>query len=97
MKFTNDALVDGTSLQGHIEVYYHELVEVFGEPEEGDGYKTHAHWSLQFEDGTIATVYDWKYDSLPMGLAVWNIGGKHGSDAVFRVYEAMGLLKEQND
>ena len=95
MKFTNDALVSGTSLKGHIVTTYAELVEKFGEPERG-GDKTTAQWALNFEDGTIATIYDWKYGETPMHKTKWNIGGKN-SDAVFRVYEVMGLMEEQND
>ena len=30
MKFTNEADVNGTSLQGYVQAYYHQLVEVFG-------------------------------------------------------------------
>ena len=90
MKFTKDALVSGTSLQGHITTTYAELVEKFGEPNPG-GDKTTVEWALDFEDGTTATIYDWKYGETPMHKAEWNIGGKN-SDAVFRVYETMGLM-----
>jgi hypothetical protein len=91
MKFTNDALVNGTCLQGHIVTTYADLVEKFGAPSEGDGYKTTAKWALEFEDGTVATIYDWKYGTTPMNKTEWNIGGKT-SDAVFRVYETMGIM-----
>jgi len=89
MKFTNDALVNGTSLKGHIVTTYAELVEKFGEPNKGSD-KTTVEWRLDFEDGTVATIYDWKYGETPMHKTEWNIGGKN-SDAVFRVYETMGL------
>jgi len=89
MKFTNDALVTGTSLKGHIVTTYAELVEKFGEPNKGSD-KTTVEWRLDFEDGTVATIYDWKYGETPMHKTEWNIGGKN-SDAVFRVYETMGL------
>ena len=90
MKFTNDALVNGTSLKGHIVTTYAELVEKFGEPNKGSD-KTTVEWRLDFEDGTVATIYDWKYGETPMHKTEWNIGGKN-SDAVFRVYETMGLM-----
>ena len=89
MKFTNDAVVNGTSLKGHIVTTYAELVEKFGEPNKGSD-KTTVEWRLDFEDGTVATIYDWKYGETPMHKTEWNIGGKN-SDAVFRVYETMGL------
>jgi hypothetical protein len=78
MKFTPADWTDanGTSLQGYVEAYYHQLVEVFGEPE-GGGDKTTVEWCLQFADGTVATIYDWKEYETPMGLYRWHIGGKN--------------------
>jgi hypothetical protein len=79
MKFTKDAMCDGTSLQGYIRAYYHQLVEVFGEPDHGPNAnmdKVTAEWCLEFEDGTVATIYDWKEYETPMGLHRWHIGGK---------------------
>jgi hypothetical protein len=93
MKFTKDAIVNGTSLQGHITTTYAELVEKFGEPDFFGGDKITVEWALDFEDGTVATIYDWKYGETPMHKTQWNIGGKN-SDAVFRVYEVMGLMEQ---
>jgi len=76
MKFTNDADVNGTSLQGYMPAYLHQLIEVFGEPE-GGGDKTTVEWCLSFEDGTVATIYDWKEYDTPTGLYHWHIGGKN--------------------
>ena len=77
MKFTKADWTEanGTHLQGYMQAYYHELVEVFGEPEAG-GDKTTVEWCLTFEDGTVATIYDWKEHETPMGLHRWHIGGK---------------------
>ena len=83
MKFTTEADVNGTSLQGYVQAYYHQLVEVFGEPEAG-GDKTTVEWCLSFEDGTVATIYDWKEYETPMGLHRWHIGGRN-YEAVDRV------------
>ena len=83
MKFTTEAYADGTSLQGYVQAYYHQLVEVFGEPEAG-GDKTTVEWCLSFEDGTVATIYDWKEYETPMGLHRWHIGGRN-YEAVDRV------------
>ena len=64
MKFvthnTNDVDINGTHLQGHINCSYDRLTELLGEPTEGDGYKVDAEWALQFDDGTIITIYNWK-------------------------------------
>ena len=35
MKFTTEANANGTSLQGKMPAYLHQLIEVFGEPEYG--------------------------------------------------------------
>jgi hypothetical protein len=86
MKFTTGADVNRTCLQGYMEAYYHQLVEVFGEPE-GGGDKTTVEWCLEFEDGTVATIYDWKEYETPTGLYAWHIGG-HSNLAVARVQRA---------
>ena len=86
MKFTTEANANGTCLQGHIQAYYHDLVEVFGEPD-GGGDKTTVEWCLEFEDGTIATIYDWKEYETPTGRYNWHIGGKN-KDAVYAVMDA---------
>jgi hypothetical protein len=52
---------NGTSLRGEIRTTRAHLTEVFGEPHvwpEGD--KVTLEWIIQFSDGTIATIYDWK-------------------------------------
>jgi hypothetical protein len=77
------ALVMGTSGQGEIDSAYSCLLAVFGEPEEGDGYKTQAEWTIATPAG-IATIYDWKqgdsYHGRGNGTPVeqvteWSIGG----------------------
>ena len=84
MKFTKDSNASGTCLQGYIRAYYHQLVEVFGEPDLTNGDKVTAEWCLDFEDGTVATIYDWKEYETPMGLYQWHIGG-NSQEAVDRV------------
>lgn len=86
MKFTTDADVNMTSLQGYMPARYEQLVAVFGEPE-GGGDKTTVEWCLAFEDGTVATIYDWKEYETPMGLYHWHIGGMNNL-AVARVQQA---------
>lgn len=77
MKFTQAdwQAVNGTSLQGYIRATYAELVERFGQPE-GGGDKTTVEWMLKFEDGTVATIYDWKEYETPTYEYDWHIGGK---------------------
>ena len=89
MKFTQAGwqAVDGTSLQGYMPATYEQLVERFGQPEGDAGDKTTVEWLLQFEDGTVATIYDWKEYSTPVGMYHWHIGGKSNL-AVARVQQA---------
>lgn len=80
--------INGTHLQGYIKTTYNQLVEVFGEPQEGFD-KSTAEWSIQFSDGTIATLYDYKEHSTPYYPYDWHIGG-HNSRAALLVAEALG-------
>ncbi len=91
MKFTKNGNINGTHLQGYIPAYLHQLIEVFGEPEAG-GDKTTAEWCLTFEDGTVATIYDWKEYDTPTGLYRWHIGG-HSPAAVWAVIDAFESAK----
>lgn len=80
-----DASIDiyNTSLQGYVVADYYNLVRLFGNPEPGDGNKTDAEWRIKFQDGTIATIYNWKNgrsyrgsDGTPTpAITTWNIGG----------------------
>lgn len=76
----------GTCLRGHITTSYANLVDVFGEPmKDGfDDYKSDAEWVVQFEDGLVATIYNYKnginYCGSEHGTPThrihdWNIGG----------------------
>lgn len=87
----------GTSLQGYVSVSYHELLSKFGEPTVGDAYKIDAEWEILFDDGKVATIYNWKdgknYNG-PDGLDVryitnWHIGGRD-KEVVSRVQELLG-------
>lgn len=80
MKFKKISWANGTGLAGYCEAKYAEIEEVLGEPSfgpddpSGDG-KVTCQWILQFEDGTIATLYDYKHGCTPFGLYRWHIGG----------------------
>ena len=95
MEFVNIDSVDvgGTSLQGYVNTTFAELVRVFGAPTygpnepSGDG-KVTCEWCLEFSDGTVATIYDWKEGSTPMEKYSWHIGGL-SIDSVNRVLETM--------
>ena len=85
--------VSGTSLQGYITFDYATLVQVFGnETSEGDGYKVDAEWELEFSDGVVATIYNWKNgknycddDGLEVSeMTEWHVGG-YSKQAVVNV------------
>ncbi len=95
--FINSDLVEanGTSLKGFIMATYDQLVEIFGEPTYKGGDKTTAEWKLQFYDGTVATIYDWKMYDTPLGQYDWHIGG-YDIQSVNLVHDAFnGLLTDE--
>jgi hypothetical protein len=87
MNFTNTTQIVGTSLQGHINATYDQLVAVFGQPEvftlENSDGKIDVEWAIAFDNGTVATIYNWKNgknycgaDGLNVAdITRWNIGG----------------------
>ena len=89
-------IANGTCYQGCVYTSYFELVEVFGEPDldgSGDG-KVQAEWILEFEDGKVATIYDYKeYEKSAEFVTDWHIGGKD-STIVPRVKE---IIKKNLD
>ena len=85
MKYTTQNVdINMTSLQGYITADYDTLEKLFGTPTEGDGYKIDAEWSIEFKDGTVATIYNWKdgknycgAEGIPVNdIKNWHIGGK---------------------
>jgi hypothetical protein len=102
MDFFTGTSIDfcGTSLQGKMNATKEAIEAVFGrqnysfDPDD----KVTTEWVIEFDDGMIATIYDWKrYEQGAPRLNeryMWHIGG--ASDAVVaRVTGAMraGLLQ----
>ena len=90
MKTHNESFIDtnGTCLQGYVTVSYHTLVDTFGQPHGSDGYKVDWEWDIEFPDGTVATIYNWKNGpnygntlTRPEDINEWHVGG-NSSDAV---------------
>jgi hypothetical protein len=98
MKFTNNADANMTSLKGEVLITYAELTEIFGPPDYGpnsaDLDKVTCEWCLQFEDGTIATIYDWRTWRTPVGEYEWHIGG-YSMAAVDRVTDTIAMYRDQ--
>jgi len=82
MKFENSqdyTLANGTSLQGYILTTYDNLVKIFGEPWHGPDSnlddKVTCEWAILFDDGTVATIYDYKIGFTPRDEYEWHVGG----------------------
>ena len=87
-KTHNEKEIDanGTYLQGYIHVPFSKLVKIFGEPKRvrGEGCKVDAEWQIEYPDGYVATIYNYKdgvnYLGENYGIHVediteWHIGG----------------------
>jgi len=76
---------DGSSYVGSINCTYQYLVNVFGKETIGlsGDLKSQCSWNLKFDDGTIATIYDWKVNKKYCGVTGinkenvtrWMVGG----------------------
>jgi hypothetical protein len=76
--FTRTEETAGTWLQGSVLTTADKLTRVFGKPVKYEkGGKVNFEWGIVFEDGTIATIYDWKQETVPEFFAetVFHIGG----------------------
>ena len=107
MKFTthNEAVIEtsGTHLQGYINVSHADLLKTFGIPKVWDDYKSDAEWHVCFEDGTRATIYNYKngknycgIDGLDVqDITEWHIGGyeKKAVERVLEVVKAVNLTE----
>ena len=85
IRFIPTTETNGTCLQGYADITYDELCDIFGEPhhkDPGDD-KVQYWWGILFEDGTTATIYDYKNQYKdPWSIKHWHIGGY--SDKSFR-------------
>ena len=90
MNFETATNIDNTSLRGDIKITYTELESIFGIPTVRPpiGEKTQAEWWLEFSDGTIATIYDWRSMYPVEEVTEWNIGG-FNRDSVIQVEQVI--------
>ena len=78
--------IDGTSLQGYMNISFDEIEEILGKPNmEGDPYKVDAEWGIKFHDtNEVATIYNYKTGRRYLGnegldvrdIRDWHIGGR---------------------
>ena len=92
----------GSHLIGVVEASYDMIKTAFGDACGGDGDKVQVEWSIQFEDGTIATIYDWKEGDCYHGkgngthfsdVTEWHIGG-FNDKAELRVLEVLTGIQD---
>jgi hypothetical protein len=96
MHFTVTDDMYGGHLVGYVETTYAKLVECFGPPPpSGPERKITAMWQIAFEDGTVASVYDWKEGKTPIQAYDWSVSGEN-NEAVLRVAEALGGLTSKD-
>lgn len=84
IKSINKASPDGTFLLDSIDTDYAKIVEKYGNPTTVDGYKSDAGWVIEWDDGRVGTIYNWKNGKNYLGkdglevnkIKDWNIGGK---------------------
>ncbi len=88
---SDQSSANGTHLQGEVSISFDRLQKIFGDPIlSGPGDKVQAEWIIQFEDGTIATVYDWKEWVDYKKVQNWHIGG-YNNKAVQKVKMALSI------
>jgi hypothetical protein len=86
--------VTGTSLHSAIECSFDQLVQAFGKPmydTSGDD-KVKAEWYVEFDDGVVATIYDWKSNLDPKDNTDWHIGGFAKGDPTNYVLAVLALF-----
>lgn len=92
---------ESTWLQGRIAATYDELTDLFGRPQLLDGDKVDAEWRIKYEDGTVATIYNWKNGPNHLGsegtpveqINEWHVGGTTKS-AYDKVQITLDLRRE---
>lgn len=98
----------GTSGKGSFICEYKTLVKVLGQPEVGDEYKTQAEWDIEYKDGTVTTIYDWKQGKSYLGeegiepeeVIEWHVGGNDKTKSLehlkdFFISKGYGISKSR--
>ena len=96
--------VNGASLVGEVKATYAELRSLFGKPLDWECDKVDAQWIVEFSDGTIATIYNWKDGVAYLGeaglpvkkITDWHVGGL-SSAAHAMVQIALDLSRESKE
>lgn len=75
--------VDNTGFVGYVKMNYKDLTRCFGESDCFDNDKSDAEWIIEFEDGIVATIYNYKDGKNYCGnkgtpiekIEMWHVGG----------------------
>lgn len=102
MKYSthNDQSINTQDLrqQGIIHISYDKLVVILGEPNSGSGEEVDVAWDIEFDDGQVASIHNWKNGAnylaekglAPIDIFDWHIDGK-SSEVVDMVKIILGL------
>ncbi|CAK0739292.1 hypothetical protein CCP2SC5_1010003 [Azospirillaceae bacterium] len=96
-----DNINDPTCRKGVIKARYADLIATFGRPSNNNGYKTQAEWWVRFEDGVIASIYDYKFEGVSLEQNTdWHVGGHirdRAAQAVHNVLKVLGKKAKLTD
>jgi len=82
---SDDISCSGTCFVGTLIAPYQSIADKLGAPGDSfDNYKTDGEWVLEFENGIVATIYNWKNGKNYCGdegleledIEEWHIGGR---------------------
>jgi hypothetical protein len=96
-KVTNDSSkASGTCFIGYLPTTYDTLREKLGEPLTGysGDEKVTCEWIIEFENGSVGTIYDWKTNATPLNEYNWHVGGR-GINTLDKVGRFVGLDTRQ--
>ena len=100
MNFTKNPDITNTHKQGTLKASYTDLVNTFGSPNikrgEATLEKTQVEFHIEFVDGTVATIYDWKSEYPAILNDTWTIGG-FNYDAVMQVKQEMQEKRDRDN
>lgn len=96
-----DIDVNGTQLKGLIVARFDDISRIFGKPMESACDKADAEWHIEFSDGKVATIYNYKDGKSfsprgkhPENIKTWHLGAKE-KEAAKRIICMLGL--DEND
>ena len=89
--------INGTQLQGYLDITYQELFLTLGEPQTNKD-NSLAHWTILggiHGQSVVATIYDYKNNRDVNRITDWHIGG-YDQKALTLVRRAIGVVEFNN-